>query len=192
MLSFIVIFLAIIVEITTCSPVSVDLLYEYFNPSDETILPAPDEYSILTSKPSEPTFELSQPLSSDDISLFTSNDQASFDDFEQGLDPASFNFALETPSCNLGKRDEAACSQKPEPQGPLLQLPDLLQVESSLRRTNPRLAPITIELGDKSPSKCANPIYSLNLCCNGPLGAISNDVVQFVVYETIEKCRLGE
>jgi hypothetical protein len=52
-------------------------------------------------------------------------------------------------------------------------------------KESPGLAPITVELGDLASSKCSDPAYALNLCCDGLLGERDDGGV----WKTIDKCR---
>lgn len=174
--------IATAVGTTVGSPTPADSLYEDFSTSEKPYLITPDDYSLLSSNPGDLTFDSSPTLGFDDIPF---NDQASSELSDQ------FSSALETPSCNLGKRDGAACSVESAPQG-RLEIPDLLQMGSTVIKENPLLAPITIEIGDDSPGKCANLVYPLNLCCKGPLGTLAGGLYPLVVYETIDECRPGK
>lgn len=190
MLSSNPIFVAFAFGTIICISMPTDLLYEDFYPVDNTDGTIPDESSLFSLKTNDIASNPSQTIGSEDVPLLTSNDQAPllFDD--QLLASNDLNLALEPSSCNLRKRDGSACSVNSAPQG-RLELPDLLQIETVPIKTDPLLAPITIELHDNSISKCVDPMYPINLCCNGPLGVIAS-LGPLVVYETIGQCRPGQ
>lgn len=186
-----VISLATVVGTSICNPMPANPLYEDFYPLDNSYLLSPDEYSPLSSNSGDPTFNPSQFLSSDKVPFLTSADQTSLESGDQFPNFDDLSFALETPSCKLEKRDRAECYPDSAPQG-RLELPDLLQIETIEIKDNPLFAPIIIEFGDSPLGKCVNKEYSLNLCCNGPLGALADGLWPLTVYKTIEKCRPGK
>lgn len=190
MLFSFLIFVAVAVGTTIDSSMPSDLLYEDFYTSEKSNPIAPDDYSVLFSNPGDFTFDSSQNLGFDDFSFLASNDQASSDLSDQLFDSNSLNSAIET-SCNTGKSDKEVCSVDSAPQG-RLELPDLLQMGNTIIQGDPLLAPITIETQEKSPGKCVNALFPLNLCCKGKLGALAVDSYPLTVFETINRCRPGK
>lgn len=191
MIYSIVISLASAIGTSICNAMPADSLYEDFYPLDNSYLLALDDNSPLSSNSGDTTFDRSQPSRDDKDPFLISNDQASLESSEQFPNFDDLSFALESPSCKLGRRDGAGCYPTSVTQS-RLEMPDLLQIETIEIKDNPLFAPITIELGDSPLGKCVNQEYPLNLCCNGPLGALAGGSWPLTIYRTIDNCRPGK
>ena len=186
-----VISLASAICTSICNAMPADSLYEDFYPLDNSYLLALDDNSPLSSNSGDTTFDPSQPSRDDKDPFLISNDQASLESSDQFSNFDDLSFDLETPSCKVGRRDGAGCYPASVTQG-RLELPDLLQIETIEIKDNPLFAPITIVLGDGSLGKCVNQAYPLNLCCDGPLGALADGLWPLMIYRTIDNCRHGK
>ena len=169
----------------------VDSLFDAFYTSESSNRVASDDFSFLSSNPSELMFENSQNQGFEDFSYLASNDQGSTDLDSQLFDFDNPNSALET-SCNIAKRDDrGVCSVDSGPQVHL-EFPDLLEMGNTIVKEDSYLAPITISIEDNSPGKCINLLHPVNLCCKGPLGTSVAGYYPLVVYDTVGKCRPGK
>lgn len=185
-------YLAIAVGTTIGSPVPSDSLYQNFDSSEISYLMPSEDYSLFSSSPDDLTPISSQPPGFDDSPLPAFNDPPSLEISDQTL-PSSDDilFGLNPTSCTSGKRDEGTCSANFASQDHIGQ-PDISQIGSTIIKDNPLFAPITIQVGDSASGKCSNPLFLLNLCCKGALGALVDDLSLSVVYKTIDNCRPGK
>lgn len=222
MLFSILIFVATAIGATIDSSMPVDSLYEDFFTSDNFNLITPDDYSLLSSIPSDHTFDRPQDIGFDDIPYFSFDSpqglgfdngpypsfdhpqDLSFDDVpyltsedQASSDLSDLLFGSDSPDSIFA----TSCNIEKRNKGACsvdsvpqnrLEFPDALQMGNTIVKENPLLAPITIEIEENSPGKCVDLLHPLNLCCRGPLGTLADGYYPLTVYETINRCRPGK